>query len=931
MAVGSGGMAGDAYDQPEAGARRLIDEQLTECGWVVQDYKSANLGAGAVAIREMVTSAGPADYVLFLDRRAVGVIEAKKPQTLTGVEWQTSKYATAALHLGQPITIPLPFLYESTGVETHFTNLLDPEPRARQVFTFHRPETLSDILRRWAEVGGADVATLRQRLQHVPDLADPDGRLWPAQFQAINNLENSLRHGRPRALIQMATGSGKTFTAANISYRLIRHADAKRILFLVDRSNLGEQTLAEFQSFQTPDDGRKFTELYNIQHLSSNRIDPAARVVISTIQRVWSIIKGDEELDPEVDERSSFDLAPSAPVEAVYRPHLPIEEFDIVIVDECHRSIYGLWRQLLDYFDAFTIGLTATPGKQTFGFFNQNLVQEYDHTRAVADGVNVDFDVFRISTEITEQGAKVDAGLVTHFRDRMTREKRLQLLDEDISYDSVELDRRVVAPDQIRTIIGAFKDNLPVMFPGRTEVPKTLFFAKDDSHADDIVQMLREEFGKGNEFAAKITYKAGSEGQKPKELLQAFRNSYNPRIAVTVDMIATGTDVKPLECVVFMRMVRSRNLFEQMKGRGVRVASATDMAVTPDAGIKDRFVLVDAVGVTEANLNDTVPLDRKKAIGFDKLLQKLAYDPEPDLEVVSSIAARIARLERRISQVDRQELETVAGMSLEALAHQLVDAIDPDLHHAHAQRTTGNSDPTVEEIRTAAAEMLTKAVEPLRDNAELRTKLVEIRRSYEQLIDEFTKDKVTLTTMSSTVARSTVDSFRAYIEDHKDEITALQVLYSRPYTQRLTFAQIKELANAIGRPPHRWTPEQLWSAYEQLDGSKVRGSGSRVLTDMVSLVRYSLGQEDELVAYPDLVNQRFSNWLAQQTQAGVTYTPEQLSWLEAIRDHIAASIDITTDDLDYTPFSDQGGIGRASQLFPDLAVLLDHLTEALAA
>ena len=663
-------MAGDAYDQPEAGARRLIDDQLTACGWTVQDYKSANLGAGAVAIREMVTSAGPADYVLFLDRRAVGVIEAKKPQTLTGVEWQTNKYATATLHLGKPITTPLPFLYESTGVETHFTNLLDPEPRARHVFTFHRPETLSDILRRWAEEGGAGVATLRQRLQQVPELGDPDGRLWPAQSQAINNLEDSLRHGRPRALIQMATGSGKTFTAANISYRLIRHADAKRILFLVDRSNLGEQTLAEFQSFQTPDDGRKFTELYNIQHLSSNRIDPAARVVISTIQRVWSIIKGDEELDPEVDERSSFDLAPSAPVEAVYRPHLPIEEFDVVIVDECHRSIYGLWRQLLDYFDAFTIGLTATPGKQTFGFFNQNLVQEYDHTRAVADGVNVDFDVFRISTEITEQGAKVDAGLVTHFRDRMTREKRLQLLDEDISYDSVELDRKVVAPDQIRTIIGAFRDNLSVMFPGRTEVPKTLFFAKDDSHADDIVQMLREEFGKGNEFAAKITYKAGSEGQKPKELLQAFRNSYNPRIAITVDMIATGTDVKPLECVVFMRMVRSRNLFEQMKGRGVRVASETDMAVTPDAGVKDRFVLVDAVGVTEADLNDTVPLDRKKTIGFDKLLQKLAYDPEPNLEVVSSIAARIARLERRISQVDRAR--TTA--ELRDPRHLLVDA-----------------------------------------------------------------------------------------------------------------------------------------------------------------------------------------------------------------------------------------------------------------
>ena len=389
----------------------------------------------------------------------------------------------------------------------------------------------------------------------------------------------------------MATGSGKTFTAANIAYRLVKHADARRILFLVDRANLGRQTLKEFQGFSTPDDGRKFTELYNVQHLSSNRVDPVARVTISTIQRLYSILRGDTALDEELDEHSAFEVAGELlPVE--YDPDLPPEFFDVVIVDECHRSIYGLWRQVLDYFDAFTIGLTATPNKQAFGFFNQNLVMEYGHDQAVVDGVNVDFDVYRIRTEITEQGATIDAGLWTKFRDRSTRRSRWELLDDELPYTAAELDRKVVARDQIRTVLETFRDRLfTEIFPGRTEVPKTLIFAKDDSHAEEIVEIVREVFGKGNDFVAKITYKAT--GRKTDDLIAAFRNSPNPRIAVTVDMIATGTDVKPLECVFFMRAVKSRTYFEQMKGRGVRVISDTDLqAVVPgrdlEGAVRDR-------------------------------------------------------------------------------------------------------------------------------------------------------------------------------------------------------------------------------------------------------------------------------------------------------------------------------------------------------
>ena len=434
----------------------------------------------------------------------------------------------------------------------------------------------------------------------------------------------------------------------------------------------------------------------------------------------------------------------------VYNPAVPIESYDVIVVDECHRSIYGVWRQVLEYFDAFLVGLTATPGIQTFAFFEQNLVTEYGHAEAVADRVNVDFDVFRIRTEITEGGGTVPAGFVTEFRDRLTRQQRLQQVDEDVPYDPAELDRRVVAPDQIRTIVATLRDSLPTMFPDRERradgllrnVPKTLIFAKDDSHADDIVQIVREEFGLGNEGAVKITYRSGDAGHRPEELLQQFRNTYNPRIAVTVDLIATGTDVKPIECVMFMRRVRSRNYFEQMKGRGVRVIDPNDLrAVTPDAIVKDRFVLVDAVGVTDDDLPDTVPLERKRHESFDKLLNRIGLG-STDEAAVSSVASRLARLDQRMTAEDRAEVETIAGMSLSALAHQLVEALDPDRHVEAAAEAAGTDDPTVEQVAAARERLVRDAVQPIAGNSQLREKLIEVRRSYEQMIDAASADKV---------------------------------------------------------------------------------------------------------------------------------------------------------------------------------------------
>jgi len=855
--------------KPEELARQQIDAALVAAGWVVQDADAANLYAGrGVAVREfpMRKGFGFADYLMFVDRQAVGAVEAKKAgEPLTGVETQAEKYS-----VGLPDTVPaplqpLPFLYQSTGVETRFTNGLDPEPRSRRVFAFHRPATLAAFgphspslspnarregdpgvlgadagvgggLRRVAEPGkGYGSASLRGRMHYMPPLHAPD--LWDVQRRAVFNLEESLKQDRPRALIQMATGSGKTYTAITAAYRLIKFGGAARVLFLVDRANLGRQALKEFQQYVTPDDGRKFTELYNVQLLSSNTIDPVARVCITTIQRLYSMLQGTE-LDPELEELSGFD--PSAglakePLPVVYNPDVPIETFDVIFTDECHRSIYNLWRQVLEYFDAYLVGLTATPSKQTLGFFNQNLVMEYSHEQAVIDLVNVDFEVYRIRTRIAELGSVVEAGMQLDFRDRQTRAVRWETLDEEFSYPPGALDRDVVAMDQIRTVVRTFKEKLfTEIFPGRTDVPKTLIYAKDDSHADDIVQVVREEFGKGNDFAQKITYKSGTarivtrsmlpsgeqveevvykaSGIKTDDLLSSFRNSYNPRIVVTVDMIATGTDIKPLEIVMFMRAVKSRNFFEQMKGRGVRVIGDTDFqAVTPDAKSKTHFVLVDCVGVTEQDFGDSQPLERKRTVSFEKLLDAVAFG-NTEQDVLSSIAGRLARLDGRLGKPDREALAQAAGgLTLQQIAGDILAALDADLQVEAARVAAGlpeSAEPDEAQLAAARAELLRTAALPLASNPTLRRAIVEAQQRFEQTIDTISKDDVLEAGYSAEArerAHGVVRSFEQFIEENRDEITALQVLYSRPYGQRLRFADIKALAQAIEAPPRSLT------------------------------------------------------------------------------------------------------------------------------
>ncbi len=928
---------------PETLARQKIDQQLTACGWIIQDRKAMNLHAGrGIAVREFPLDTGEADYLLFVDRKAVGIVEAKpEGTTLSGVAEQAGQYVVGLPANIPHVSLPLPFQYESTGAETLFRDNRDPAPRSRRVFAFHRPETLAE----WA----ADVSTFRARLRQFPPLVTTG--LWPAQIEAVRNLEESLAADNPRALIQMATGSGKTVTAISAIYRLIKFGKARRVLFLVDRTNLARQALKEFQGFTTPDDGRKFNELYNVQRQESNAIDPVNKVVVTTIQRLYSILSGEPEFSGD-EEASLFELGGALerqpPREVRYNPALPVEFFDVIVTDECHRSIYNLWRGVLEYFDAHLIGLTATPSAQTLGFFNQNLVMEYSRQRAVADGVNVDGEVYRIRTRIGERGNTIEAGEWVGKRDKLTRRRRMDLLDQDFAYDPDALDRTVVAPNQIRAVLQTFKDRLPTeIFPGRTEVPKTLVFAKDDSHAEDVVTIAREVFGRGDDFCKKITYR--TTGVSPEQLISDFRNSCYPRIAVSVDMIATGTDIKPIEVLVFLRAVRSRILFEQMLGRGTRVIRETDLqGVTPDPNPirKDHFVIVDAVGILDQELVETQTLERKRSVSFDKLMGLVGAEAV-DEDVVSSLAGRLIRLKKDMSEADARKADEMAGGGgLSGLIDGLLDALDPDVQEAEARKVLAvpavGMDPAPEQIAAAARHLLERAVKPLSSNPDLRNYLIDIRRRSEQVID-IAPDHVTsaqFDEVSTEKARTLVKSFEEFIAKHKDEITALQIIYSQPRKggahPALNFDLLKDLAEHLRLDLSQSDPiyltRELWNAYSRLEQGRVHGAGGqRVLTDVVSLVRHAVKMDDELEPYPERVARRYAEWLAAQQAKGRNLTTEQRWWLDKIAEHVGVNLSFAEADFASNgELAGHGGEVAARRLFGrKLKSIVDELNMVL--
>lgn len=920
---------------PEQIARDHIDKQLIACGWAIQSIKQVNLNAGVgVAVKEYLTDVGPADYVLFIDGKPCGVIEAKREEEgakLHSHEDQAEGYAVAKLkHLKNE---PLPFVYISTGEITRFTDFTDPKPRAREIFSFHKPETL----REWLKAN----RSLRRRLNDLPVL--PIEGLRDCQINAITKLETSFKENRPRALIQMATGSGKTFTAITTIYRLLKYAKAKRVLFLVDTKNLGEQAEQEFMSFVPNDDNRKFTELYSVQRLKSSYIASDSQVCISTIQRLYSVLKGtelEESAEDENPNERSWQPKEIPPVE--YDPKMPIEFFDFIVIDECHRSIYNLWKQVLEYYDAFEIGLTATPDKRTIGYFAQNLVSEYSHEMAVADGVNVGYDVYLIDTKITQQGATIWKGEYVEHRERLSRRKRMELQDEDEVYSKQQLDKDVVNPNQIRTIIKSFKEHLPIIFKDRFdkngvfEVPKTLIFAKTDSHANDIIDIVRQEFAEENKFCKKITYKTDED---PKSVLSQFRNDYHPRIAVTVDMVATGTDIKPLECLLFMRDVKSINYFEQMKGRGTRTIDLDSLRkVTPSAKFtKDHFVIIDAIGVTKSLKTDSRPLEKKPGVPLKDLLQAVAVGAREE-ELFTSLANRLTRLDKQITEKEKAQFaEKANGKSVSQVVKELLNAFNPDvleeIESTVRKGMIGSAPVAIDAAIKIKIDLLQNEAARV-FTGELNEYIENVRKAHEQKIDLANPDEVVYAGWdkdNTSKASDLIANFTAWMQEHKDELTALQIFYNQPFRRReLTYTMIKDVLEKLQQDKPILAPLNVWRAYEALE--QCNGSPRNELTAIVSLIRKISGLDSTLTTYDKIVDKNFQNWVFKKQAGATKFNEEQMQWLRMIKDYVVNSFHIDKDDFDLNPFNAQGGLSRMWQLFGDKTEdIINELNEALAA
>ena len=897
--------------KPEDKAREKIDELLKQVGFVIQDREEFNRNASfGVAVREFVMSDGSkADYLLFVDGKACGVIEAKKEGiSLSGIEIQAKHYA---VHIPAELRVwqnPLPFIYETNFNEIYFADLREKDYRSREIFSFHTPKALHEMLNQ--------NKTLRDSLKELPPI-DTNG-LRKCQIEAINGLDESLKLNKPRSLIQMATGSGKTFTACNFVYRLLKFANAKRILFLVDRSNLGRQTKKEFDNFRLNDDGRKFSEVYITSHLQNNNIDKDANVIITTIQRLYSMLKGEEEYDSANEEFSSFEMSMGKYKELVYNPKFPIDFFDFIIVDECHRSIYGEWRQILEYFDAFIIGLTATPSKYTLGFFGQNMVSEYPLEKSVIDGVNVDCEIFRIKTKVSEEGGLIEKGFSLPVKDKKTRKTIYQSIDEDIEYKSKDLDRTVTVPNQIRTIIQCYKDSVfTELFPERepTWIPKTLIFAKDDNHAEEIVKITKEVFSKGDEFCKKITYNIGK--QNPEELIKSFRNTSEFRIAVTVDMIATGTDIKPLEVLIFMRDVKSQMYYEQMKGRGVRSININDLkSVTPNAIDKTRFYLIDAVGVTESHKNISQPLERNRNLSFKKLLENIAKGTSDD-DTLSTLAVRLSVMESKLDKEENKNLlELTNGKSLINISNEILNSIDIDF-------TDGK---TEEEILAIKDEVLKPFNSP-----RFREFLINVSSKTGVYIDELTADEIIGSKHSLENANATIKSFKEFIGSHKDELDALSIIYNRSYKNRkITYKSINELNQKLLHS--NLSISSVWSAFYFTEKDKVKliKNPEKQLTNLIQLVRFALGQDEELQDFSGIANSRFNLWRGRQIKKGITFSEEQDKFLEIIKDYILSNgyIENINDIQEICYY--EGGIFKAKELFgKNLEPLIEDIYLAL--
>lgn len=864
--------------KPEERARVKIDQMFDDAGWKVVDRDHYAPNISAVAIEEgLLANHLEADYFLFLNGKAVGVLEAKREEVdvhSSLVCEQAALYARSVPSKYQAYMRPLPFIYQSNGNTVIFKDMRDKDSEYIVLNRIHTPKEIVKMLGITDEFAG--LPTLKQR------------GLRTCQFEAISELESSFRAGQNRALMVLATGAGKTYTACMAAYRMLSYTPMRRILFLVDRNNLGKQAEGEFGMFRLTENGEPFNTIFTVSRLKSGTIPEDANVVISTIQRLFSLLKGEDITDGDDDE--NYGNEETADIELPTNLVLPPDYFDMIIIDECHRSIYGSWRKVLDYFNtAKMVGLTATPAPETLAFFNNNRIVNYTLEKSIADGVNVDYRVYRIKTQATEDGGAIREGEKVKKIARYTGAVEDIKAREESTYTRNELNRSIVNPAQIKLVLETYRDAVyDEMFvdPQREKnfdyLPKTLIFALNDAHASNIVKIAKEVFGRSDDkFVQKITYSAGDSN----ELIRQFRNNKEFRIAVTVTLVATGTDVKPLEVVMFMRDVESKPLYTQMKGRGVRTIGDEALRnVTPNAYSKDLFYLVDAVGVTEHEMKATRPGtdETTPVITLKELLERIAHGNVQD-EYLRLLAGRLSRIYNKSKASDRDEFARLAKADMKDIAVGIYDALEANTLPPYVDINEPNN-----ERKGLVAAIV--------NHPDARHYLLVLNAGFVTILQPG-EDTLISKGFSIEEAQSTVDAFETYVNEHKDEIEALRIIYNNQ-GEPLTYAMLKDLENKLKFANSKFNPMLLWNTYSLVRPEAVTKFSTKeekeAVTNIIQLVRFAFRQITVLNSLYSTAVQYYNLWCGQM-QRSITET--QAALIKQIVSYIASNGSCTIKDV----------------------------------
>ena len=878
--------------KPEERARIRIDEQLADAGWHITDRNHFTYEHNATALVEALLDGNKeADYLLFVDGKVIGVIEAKR----NDVDLELAAGEQAADYVYDvPEEYPQWLTHPQVVILANGDKILLKRPYSEDGLLHYDP-----IPRILTPKECLEISNIESYWGGLPELKESERRaLRACQLEAVSNLESSFRRGADKALVVLATGAGKTYTACLAAYRLLSYTPAKRILFLVDRNNLGEQALNEFSTFRLTQNGSPFTDIFITERLKGNKANPRASVTIATIQRVYSALTGADARSDE-DEDAEDREAETSPVVVDGRlAKLPHDWFDAIIIDECHRSIYGRWRAVLEWFDtARFIGLTATPSAETVEFFDKNTVVNYTYEKSIADGINVDYSIYRIQTKSMSEGVDVAEGETVDVYTRKTRETVTTVTDEPVHYEASQLDRAIVQPDHIRLVLEAYKkavytemykDDL-AREPDMASLPKTLIFAKSEYHAQRIVEIAREVFdGESPDFVQTITYSAGD----PQKLIREFRNSRTFRIAVTVTLVATGTDIKPLEVILFMRDVNTYSLYVQMRGRGCRTINPDQLkAVTPNSNGKDQFFVVDAVGVTE-HLFDDVTAGGETAgpapLTLQRLLEQLSLGIVSD-DNLRLLASRLSRISAKSTEVQRMKFSALAGFTMQGMAENLFEALSNDSLPPFVSASEPNTS------RRAL-------VAPLINSLPARDYLLELNAGY-VVIQKPGKDEIIYTGFSHVEARSVLDGFEAFLKTNPMGNAAIAAV-KEARDLRFDYPTLASIRDDALHFNSSFSCPKVWNAYSLIRQNDVVRLSSVLerdaMTNWLGLTRFGLGRTQKLYSLLSS-SQYFSSakhyelWKGQKQRG--TITPGQDDVLKEALGIILSNGAIGCDDL----------------------------------